>query len=177
MLPTLLPCYGVEYLRWQLLDQPFFFYIFSSFRPSLPRFPHGVYKSCAVSCASSPLFRPPRSYPRSCSRYPRPRSHLRYCPRFRPRSRLRSHPMFVYESTPSSPSPCPLPSSFPSCAPSFTFTPVPAPLRARPHDRSSPRPHSRPRLQSHPRLRSLLPVPRIRLPPRYDACVCVYACV
>ena len=28
---------------------------------------------------------PPRSYPRSRSRYPRSRSHLRYCPRFRSR--------------------------------------------------------------------------------------------
>ena len=50
---------------------------FNSFHPSLPRSPRGVYNSCAVSCASAPLFRPPRSHPR-------PRSHLRHCSRFRP---------------------------------------------------------------------------------------------
>ena len=63
MLPPLLPCHTLDYLGWQLLDQPFIFYIFSSFHPSLPRFPHGVYNYFAVSCASSPRFRPPRSYP------------------------------------------------------------------------------------------------------------------
>ena len=29
MLPALLPYYSLDYLRWQLLDQPFLFYIFS----------------------------------------------------------------------------------------------------------------------------------------------------
>ena len=77
MLPPLLPCFSLDYLGWQLLDQPFLFYVFFSFHPSLPRFPHDVYNSCAGSCASSPLFHPPRSYPRS-----RSRSHLRYCSRF-----------------------------------------------------------------------------------------------
>ena len=77
MLPPLLPCYSLDYLGW----------LFSSFHPSLARLPHGVYNYFAVSCASSPLLRPPRSYPRSRSRYPRPRSHLRHCPRFRPRPR------------------------------------------------------------------------------------------
>ena len=71
------------------------------------------------------------------------------------------------------PAPSPLPSPFPSCAPSFASTPVPAPLRPRPLDRPRPRYRlrSHPRLQSRPRPRSLLPAPRIRLPPRYDALV------
>ena len=83
----LLPIYSLDYLGWQLLNQPFLVYVFPSFHSSLLRFPNGVYNSCAVSCASSPLFRPPRSRPCSCPRiYPRPRSHLRYCSRFRPHS-------------------------------------------------------------------------------------------
>ena len=177
MLPTLLPCYAVEYLCWQLLDQPFFFYIFSSFRPSLPRFPHGVYKSCAVSCASSPLFRPPRSYPRSCSRYPRPRSHLRYCPRFRPRS----HPMFVYESTPLSP--CPLPPrarSRPRSHPALLRSPSPPfPLRSVPVPMTvhvpvlPPAPDSNP---THGSVRSF-PSPGPDYPlGTMRACVCMRVC-
>ena len=90
--PCFLVTLSLTHLGWQLLtiDQPFLFYIFSSFHPSLPSFPHGIYNYFAVSCASSPLFRPLRSYPRSRSRYPRPRSHLRFriCPRFLPRPRL-----------------------------------------------------------------------------------------
>ena len=34
---------------------------FFSFHPCLPRFPHGVYNYFALSCASLPPFRPPRS--------------------------------------------------------------------------------------------------------------------
>ena len=51
--------------------------------------------------------------------------------------------------------------------------PFPFPLRPRPHDHSRPRCRlrSHPRLQSRPRPRSLLPVPRTRLPPQYDALV------
>ena len=105
MLLPLLPCYSLDYLGWQLLDQPFLFYIFSSFLSSLPRSPHGVYNYYAASFAFSPLFRSPRSYPRS--RYPRPRSHLRYCPSFGPHSRPRFHPVFVYGSPPPSLSPFP----------------------------------------------------------------------
>ena len=81
----LLPCYSLDNPGWQLLNQPFSFYIFFAFHPCLPRFPHGVYNYFAVSCAFSPLFGPPQSYSRS--RYRRPRSHLRYSPRFRLRSR------------------------------------------------------------------------------------------
>ena len=33
VLPLLLPCYSQDYLGWQLLGQPFLFYIFSSFLP------------------------------------------------------------------------------------------------------------------------------------------------
>ena len=110
--PPLLPCYSLDYRGWQLLDQPFLVYVFSSFHPNLFRFPHGVYSSCAVSYASSPLFCPPRSYPHSRSRsHPRPRSYLRYCSRFRPlcRPRSRSHPVFVSGSPPPSPFPFPSP--------------------------------------------------------------------
>ena len=175
MISPLLPCCFLDYLGWQLLNQPFLFYIFFASHPCLPRFPHGVYNYFAVSCAFLPPFRPPQSYSRS--RYRRPRSHLRGSPRFRPRSRPRSHPVFVYGSPP----PSPLPSPFPSCAPSFTSTPVPVaapspfplPLRPRPHDRPRPRYRlrSHPRLRSRPRPRSPLPAPRIRLAPRYDALV------
>ena len=90
--PPLLPYCSLGYPGWQLLNQPFLFYIFLAFHPCLPRFPHGVYSYFAVSCAFSPPVRPPQSYSRS--RYRRPRSHLRYSPRFRPRS----HPVFVYGS-------------------------------------------------------------------------------
>ena len=126
VLPPLLPCYFLDYLGWQLLDQPFLFYIFSSFHPSLSHFPHGVYNYFAVFCDSSPLFRSLRSCLRSRPHYPRSRSHLRYCPCFRPRSRPRSHPVFIYESPPS----FPIPSLFPPCAPSFISTPVPVPAPA-----------------------------------------------
>ena len=87
-----------------------------------------------------------------------PRSRLRYCPRLRPRSRPRPHPVFVYGSTPPSPSPFPLrprsrPCSHPAllCSPSPPF-PFPFPLRPRPHDRSRLRSHPRPRyrLRSRP---------------------------
>ena len=105
VLPPLLPCCSLGYPGWQLLNQPFLFYIFSAFHPCLPRFPHGVYSYFAVSCAFSPPFRPPQSYSRS--RYRRPRSHLRYSPRFCPRSRPRPHPVFVYGSRTPSPSPFP----------------------------------------------------------------------
>ena len=42
VLPPLLPCCSPGYPRWQLLNQPFLFYIFFAFHPCLPRFPHGV---------------------------------------------------------------------------------------------------------------------------------------
>ena len=68
--PPLLPCASPlasllfsRYLGWQLLNQTFLDYVFSCFRPNLPRFPHRIYKSSGVSCASSPLLRPPRSCP------------------------------------------------------------------------------------------------------------------
>ena len=65
------------------------------------------------------------------------------------------------------PVPVPVPAPFP------LPSPFPFPLRPRPHDRSRPRYRlrSHPQLQSRPRPRSLLPAPRIRLPPRYDALV------
>ena len=51
MLPPLLSCYSLDYLGWQLLNQPFLFYICFSFHPCLLHFPHGVYNYFAVSCA------------------------------------------------------------------------------------------------------------------------------
>ena len=87
VIPPLLPCLSVDYLGWQLLDQPFLFNVFFSFHPSLPRFPHGVYNLCAFSCNSSPLFHPPQSHLRS-------RSHVSYCSRFRTRPRPRYHLRF-----------------------------------------------------------------------------------
>ena len=175
VLPPLLPCCSLGYPGWQLLNQPFLFYIFFAFPPWLPRFPRGVYSYFAVSCAFSPPFRPPQSYSRSRCR--RPRSHLRYSPCFCPRSRPRSHQVFVYGSPPPSPSPFPpRPHSRPRPRPALLHSlppPFPLPLRPRPLDCPRPRYrlHSHPRLQSRPRPRSLLPAPRIRLPPRYDALV------
>ena len=170
MLPPLLPCYSLDYLGRQLLNQPFIFYIFFAFHPSLPRFPHGVYNYFAVSCAFSPLFHPPRSYPPSCSRYPRPRSHLRYCPRFRPRFRSRSHPVFVYGSPP----PSPFPSPFPSCAPSFTSTPVPV-LRSFVHIHPRSRSRSVPiPMTVHVPVTVSVPAPDTK--PTSD-CVYMYVCM
>ena len=106
VLLPLLPCCSPGYPSWQPLNQSFLFYVFFAFHPCLPRFPHGVYSYFAVSCAFLSPFRPPQSYFRS--RYRRPRSHLRYSPHLRPRSRPRSHPVFVYGSPPPSPSLFPL---------------------------------------------------------------------
>ena len=106
MLPLLLPCYslfnrlsGFVCKYWTNPFSSTFFTLSTQVSPVSHIY--GVYNYFAISCASSPLFRPPRSYPRTRSRYPRPRSHLRYCPRFRPRSHPRSHPVvFVYGSPP-----------------------------------------------------------------------------
>ena len=86
-------------------------------------------------------------------------------------------PVFVYGSPPPSRSPFPpRPRSRPRSRPAlFCSSPplFPFPLCPRPHDRSRPRYRlrSHPRLKSRPRRRLLLPVPRTRLPPRYDALV------
>ena len=49
--PPLLPCCSPGYPSWQLLNQPFLFYIFFAFHPScLPRFPRGVYSYFACAC-------------------------------------------------------------------------------------------------------------------------------
>ena len=61
---------------------------FFSFHLSLPRFPHGAYNSCAVSCASSPSPRPSRSFSRS---------------------RPHSHPVFVHGLSTPVPVPAPVP--------------------------------------------------------------------
>ena len=122
--PPLLPCHSLDYLSWQLLNQPFIFYIFFSFHPCLPRFSHGVYNYFAVSCAFSPLFRPPRSYPRSRYRRPVPISA----------SVLASVPVPIRCSS-TGPHPRPRPALLRSPPPPF-------PLR----------PRLRYRLRSHPRL-------------------------
>ena len=133
--PPLHPCYSLDYPGWQLLDQPFLFYICSSFHPSLPRFPHGVYNYFAVSCAFSPLFRPPRSCPRSRSimLIPVPISAtvlasvsvpvlvLLRCSSSGLHPRPRSRPLPALLRSP--PPPCPFP----------------LPLGPRTHDRSRPR--------------------------------------
>ena len=112
------------------------------------------HNSCAVSCASSPLLRPPRSRPHSHpGSYPRPRSHLCYCSRFRPRSHPRSCLDVLRLPTPP-----------------FWFPPRP---NHRSLPGSCPRPCSRlrfrPRLQLCSRDGSFLLVPWTQLPPRYDA--------
>ena len=132
-----------------------------------------------VSCASLSVLRPPRSRARSGIRYhPRPRSHLRYCSRLRPRSRPYFHPVFVDESPSPPPSPFPpRPRSRPRSRPRFHPAllrsppprlpfPFPLQLRPRPHHRSRPLFHPRPhyRLRSRPLTRSLFSVPRIWLP-------------
>ena len=134
--PPLLPCCSPGYPSWQLLNQPFLFYIVFAFHPCLHRFPHGVYKSCAVSCASSPLLRPPRSYPRS-------RSHLHCCSRFRPRSCPRSHPVFIQGSLLPSPS---------SPRPHLRYYSSFCPRSRPPILCSSKGLHPRPRPRSHPAL-------------------------
>ena len=64
------------------------------------------------------------------------------------------------------PAPSPLSSPSPSCVRSLASTPVPAPAPSpSPSPFRSPFP---PRLRSFPRPRSLLPLPRIRLPLRYN---------
>ena len=114
---------------------------FSSFHPSLPRFPHRVYNSCAVSCTSSPLLCPPRPRPRSRTRsHPRPRSisatALVSVPAPVPVPILRSSTGLY---------PCPRTHLAFLRSPSLPF---PFPLRPRPYQR--PRPSSRPRLRSRP---------------------------
>ena len=156
----LLPCYSLDYLGWQLLDQPYLLYVITSFHPSLSRFPLGVYNSCAASCASSPLLRPPRYYCRSRSQsHSRPRSHIPCCSRFRPRSRPRSHPVFADGSPPPSPSPSPPhPRSRPGSHIALLRSPPPRlmfpfPLNPCPRSRPRPRFHLSPRPLLQPRSR------------------------
>ena len=106
MLPQLLPCFSLDYLGWQLVDQPFLFYIVSSFHPSLARFPRGVYNACAVSCGffaslpPSPILSSfPLPFPLSSSPFPSPLLLLSF--------------------------PSPLPTPFPSCVRLRVSTPVP----------------------------------------------------
>ena len=99
VLPPLLPCCSLDYLGWQLLNQPFFstFFLFPPvclpFPLSSSPFPYPL-----LSPLPSPLPSPFASYVRL--RVP--------------------NPVLV-------PAPSPLPFPFPSCAPSFTSTPVPVP--------------------------------------------------
>ena len=117
---------------------------FFSFHPSLPRFPASrLQLLCGfLRFPSSP---PPSPIPSS---FPFPSPLLLSFPSL-------------------------LPSPFPYCVPSFASTPVLLPAPSPPPSTfTSPPPfrfRSRCRLRSRPGLRSLLPVPRTRLPPRYDA--------
>ena len=162
--PPLLPCCSLGYPSWQLLNQPFLFYIFFAFHLCLPGFPCGVYSYFAVSCAFSPPFRPPQSYSRS--RYRRPRSHLRYSPRFCPRSRPRprSHPRPRPRPRPHPvPAPVPVPvlRSFVRFHPRSRSRSVPVPLTVHvPVIVSVPTPDSNPAPAT---VRSFLPRP-IQLP-------------
>ena len=112
------------------------------------------------------------SFPLSSSPFPSPLQSSLTSPFPSP-----SHPVFVYGSPPPSPSPFPpRPRSRPRSRPALLRSlPPPFPLLLRPRPLDRPRPRyrlrSHPRLQSHPRPRSLLPAPRMRLTPRYDALV------
>ena len=179
MLPPLLPCCSLGNPGWQLLNQPFLFYILFAFHPCLPRFPRGVYSYLTVSCVffvslpPSPILFP---FPLSSSPFPSPLqssllspfpSPLPSCVRLRVPT-----PVPVPVPVPAPPRPRSRPRSRPALLHSLP-PPFPLPLRPRPLDRPRPRYRLRspPRLQSRPRPRSLLPAPRIRLPPRYDALV------
>ena len=170
VLAPLLPCCSLDYLGWQLMNQPFLFYIFFSFPARRLRL-FCVFLRFFASLPLSPiLFSFP--FPLSSSPFPSPLLYSISSPfpsAFPSGVRLRVPlpvPVLV-------PAPSPYPSPSPSCAPSFTSIPVPVPAPSPPHARSRPRYHlrSNPRLQSRPRPRSLLPALRTRLPHRYDELV------
>ena len=147
--PPLIPCYSLDYLSWQLLDQPFIFYIFSSFHPSLPLFPHVVYNSWGVLCffASPPPSPILPSFPfpfPSSSPFPYPlllsfpsplpsRSHPVFVHGFHPRPHSRSHPVPA-----PSPSPSPFPPPTPCSSPFPCPTPIPPPTPFAPFRPSNP---------------------------------------
>ena len=173
MLLPLLPCCSVDHLGWQLLNQPFLFYIFSTF--------------ISLSTRVSPVS---RTVSTTILRV------LRFFAFLPPSQILFSFPFllssYLFPSPLLSSLPSPLPSPFPSGYRLRVPTPVPVPApprpRSRPHSRPAllrsppppfpfplrPCPHDRlhpryrlcfhPRLQSRPRPRSLLPVSRIGYP-------------
>ena len=161
---TSLPSFHfLGYLGHELLNQPCLVHVFFSFHLSIPRFPHCVFNSSGVSCAFWSVPHPPRF--RSSFLFPFPstrhwsRFHLRIGPASilssfqfpfppRPRSHLNFHLTFI-RSPPH---------------------PFPFPLLPRPRSHFQPRPglRSHPRLRFRPRPRSFFPIPRIRLPPRYN---------
>ena len=139
MLSPLLPCYSLDYLSWQLLNQPFLFYIFFSFHPNLPRFPHGVYNYFAISCVFrlSSALPDPILVPVPVTLVPVPISA----------TVLASVPVPVrvpIRCSSSGPHPRPRPCSRPALLRSPP-PPLPFPLRPCLHDRSRPRY----RLRSH----------------------------
>ena len=134
MLPPLLPCCSVDHLGWQLLNQPFLFYIFSTF------FSLSTRVSPVSRTVSTTILRflrffaflPPSqilfSFPflLSSSLFPSPLLSSLPSP-FPSGYRLRvPTPVPVPVPVPV-PAPSPLPSPFPPCAHSFTSTPVPVP--------------------------------------------------
>ena len=177
MLPPLLPCCSLNYPGWQLLN-PFFSTFFSLSTRVSP-----VSRTASTTILRFlALFRLPPALPNPTLvpvivvPVPISATLLASVPVPVP------VPIRCSSTVPTPvPVPVPVPSPLPSSAPSFTSTPVPVPapslfpfpLRPRPYDRSRPRYRlrSHPRFQSRPRPRSLLPAPRIRLPPRYDALV------
>ena len=100
VLPSLLPCYSTDYLGWQLLDQPFLLYVFSSFSPKSPPFPTWRLQ---LLCGFLRVFASSPPSPILSS--------------------------FPFPSSSPSPLPLPFLSPFPSCAPSFV-SPFPVPVSA-----------------------------------------------
>ena len=75
MLPPLLPCCSLDYLGWQLLNQPFLFYIFFIFPPVSPPFPaRRLQLFCGFLCFFAFLLPSPilSSFPLSSSPFPFP---------------------------------------------------------------------------------------------------------
>ena len=136
VIPPLFPCFSLDYLGWQLLDQPFLFNVFFLFPPKSPPFPTWrlqlmcIFLQLFASLPPSPIspsfpfpFPFPSSFPFPCQillSFPSPLPSP-FPPYVRPRAST-SVPVPV-------PAPSPLPSSFPftllrSPPPPFPFPPT-----------------------------------------------------
>ena len=143
--PPLLACYSLHYLGWQLLDQPFLFYIFlrpTQVSPVSHMASTTLVRFLALLRLSSALPNPilvPAPFPSS---YPFPSPLRLTCPSPLPSPfPLCVRPRVSIPVSVPVPAPSPLPSSFSSYAPSFTSTPAPVPVLA-----SSPSPFPPPTL-------------------------------